>query len=72
MQGSKNLENKDDFWISLSQQLADRNDDEETKQKKDEFYRQQKQMREQKQQLHYYDETKVLEILKSHSSNSEE
>lgn len=42
MSGAKNVENKDDFWITLSQQLQDRHDDEETRKRKKDHVEKQK------------------------------
>ena len=42
MAGTKNFENKDDFWITISQHLQDRHDDEESRQRKKDYYEQQK------------------------------
>eukprot|EP00347_Sterkiella_histriomuscorum_P007642 403348134 len=74
MEGSKNLENKDDFWISLSQQMQDRNDDEETKKRKFEHKQQQKSLQMEStntQPISFYDEDKINEIINSHKRFSD-
>jgi hypothetical protein len=65
MQGSKNVENKDDFWITLSQELQEKNEDEETRLRRLEKERQFKVKEEIKKRLgNNYEDQKIKEAIK--------